>query len=444
MTKATESESGAGPTSDEPIIERVTIPYQPRWYQGEIHADPARFKCVVWHRRAGKTVAAINELIKQCLTETLPEPQCHYVAPTYSQAKRIAWKMLRGFTADIPGIAYHESELKIDFPHGGIIQLLGAEKYDAHRGVYSDFCVFDEPALQPPGVFGEVFRAALADRGGGAWWIGTPAGKMNEFYRRYQQAIELDDWTADMRKITDTAVLPIDELQAMRREMSEREWRQEMLCDFAAGVRGSYYQDEIDYLEREGRITAVPHDPQLPVYTSWDLGLDDQTVIVYWQCSTVEYRIIDHDVFRNKGLQDIIKHVREKSGYQYEAHYAPHDIAVRDYTTGRSRIDFASGLGLDFEVSPNLSIEDGIQAVRSGLRRCVIDSSKCFDLVEALRIYRAEYDERRGVYRNKPFHGPESDYADAVRMFFVAHEDRKQGSLFGGRLDYSNENRAVI
>jgi hypothetical protein len=424
-------------------IEHVKIPYSPRWYQKRIHADPARFKAVVWHRRAGKTVAAINELIKQCLIETLPNPQCFYVAPTYSQAKRIAWKMLHEFTHKIPDTNYHESELRIDLPNNGMIQLLGAEKYDAHRGVYADFCIFDEPALQPPGVFGEVFRPALADRKGGAWWIGTPAGKMNEFYRRWTDAQQLEGWSANMMKITDTAILPLDELQAMRREMSEREWRQEMLCDFAAGVRGSYYQDEIDFLERNGRIQSVPHDPALPVFTSWDLGLDDQTVIVYWQQGGIEYRIIDCDVHRNKGLSDIIRTLMQKP-YTYADHYAPHDIKVRDYTSGQSRIDFAGGLGVDFTVSPNLSVADGIQAVRSGLRKCVIDNSKCFELIEALRIYRAQYDERNGVYRDKPFHGPESDFADAVRYFFVSHIEQHQGSLFGRKIDYSNENKAVI
>ena len=423
--------------------QKVKIPYSPRWYQREMHANLKRFNVVCWHRRAGKTVAAINELIKQCLIETLPNPQCHYVAPTYSQAKRIAYKYLIEYTRDIPGVEYNQSELKTIFPNGGEIQLLGAEKYDSHRGIYSDYAIFDEPALMPPGVFGEVFRPALADRQGGAIWIGTPAGKMNEFYRRWIESQQLDNWYNDTRKITDTGALPLPELKAMRREMSEREWRQEMLCDFSAGVRGSYYQAEIDFLEKHDRIQDVPHDPALPVYTSWDLGLDDQTVVIYWQQGGVEYRCIEAKAYRNTGLGEIIKEVMNKP-YQYEEHYAPHDIRQRDYTTAQSRVDFASGLGLDYTPAPNHSVEDGIQATRAGLRKCVIDRSHCFELIEALRIYRAEYDDRRGVFRNKPFHGPESDWADAARIFFVTHLEKRQGSLFGNRLDYRQENRATI
>ena len=419
------------------------IPYQPRWYQRRLHDSMQRFNVWVCHRRAGKTVAAVNELIKQVVTEPKPNPRCHYVGPTYTQTKRIAWQYVREYSRDIPGIEFNESELKAIYPNGGEIQLLGAEKYDAHRGIYSDFTVFDEPALHPPGVFGEVFRPALADREGGAIWIGTPAGRQNQFYHRWTDAARLDGWNRVMLKITDTGALPLKELQAMRAEMTEMEWRAEMMCDFTAGVRGAYYQHELDYLENNERITEVPHDPGLPVYTSWDLGLDDQTVIVYWQQSRVEHRIIDCDVFRNVGLGDIIKHVQSQP-YQYAEHYAPHDIQVRDYTTAQSRIDFALGLGVDFTPAPNASVEDGIQATRQMLRKCVVDSTKCHDLIEALRIYRAEYDDRKGVFRNKPFHGPESDYADAVRMYAIAHHEKRQGSLFGGPIDYSAENRTVI
>ncbi len=424
-------------------VENVKIPYSPRWYQREMHENLDRFNVICWHRRAGKTVAAINELIKRCLTETKPNPQCHYVAPTYSQAKRIAFKYIREYSAAIPGVVFNESELKVIYPHGGEIQLLGAEKYDSHRGIYSDYAIFDEPALMPPGVFGEVFRPALADREGGAIWIGTPAGKMNEFYRRWVQSRSMQGWYNDTRKITDTGALPIEELQAMRREMSEMEWRQEMLVDFSAGVRGSYYQHEIDFLEKNNRITSVPHDPALPVYTAWDLGLDDQSIVIWFQQGGVEYRIIEAKAWRNAGLGEIIKEVQSRD-YQYDDHYAPHDIRVRDYTTAQSRVDFAASLGLDFTPAPQHTVEDGIQATRAGLRKCVIDESRCFELVEALRIYRAEYDERRGVFRNKPFHGPESDWADATRIFFVTHQERRQGSLFGAAIDYSNENRAVI
>lgn len=403
-----------------------------------------RFNVWVCHRRFGKTVAAVNEAIKQNLEEPLPDARTHYIGPTYSQTKRIAWKYCKQYSAAIPGVEFNESELLVRFPHGGELQLLGAEKYDSHRGIYSDFAVFDEPALHPPGVFDEVFRPALADREGGAIWIGTPAGRQNQFFHRYCDAQKFDEWQAQLWKITDTGAIALKELQSMRREMTDMAWRAEMMCDFSAGVRGAYYQAELDYLERNDRICAVPWDSELPVITSWDLGLDDQTVIHYWQQGGREHRLIDVDIFRNVGLADIIKQVKAKP-YLYSRHWAPHDIHVRDYTSATSRFDFAANLGIDFEPNTaNLSVEDGIQAVRSGLRKTVIDNSKCLVSIESLRIYRAEYDDRKGVYRNKPFHGPESDIADSVRYYFVNESTPNQGSLFGGPIDYSEENRTVI
>lgn len=215
----------------------------------------------------------------------------------------------------------------------------------------------------------------------------------------------------------------------MRAEMTQEEFNQELMCDFEASVRGAYYAEQMKFLDDNDRITDVPHDPALPVYTSWDIGLNDQSVIHYWQITRAEHRMIDCDVFRNTGLDNIIRHVKSKP-YNYLAHIGPHDLAVRDYSTSKSRLAFAAALGVDFELAPNLSISDGIQAVRNGLPKCVIDRTQCYDSTEALRIYRTEYDDRRQIFRDKPFHGPESDYCDSIRYWFVAETQTSQHSLF--------------
>lgn len=410
------------------ITNRIVIPYQPRWYQLKVHREIQRFNVLVWHRRAGKTVAAINQLIKWCIECQYPNARCHYVGPTYSQTKRIAWTYLKEFTRCIPGMDYNTSELRAIFPNGDEIHLLGAENYDSHRGIYSDAVVQDEPAIQHPAVFGEVFRPALADRQGKYMAIGTPAGH-NSFYKRWNDAAKLPNWYRSMLKVTESGALPIDEINQMRAEMTESEFKQEMLCDFEASVRGAYYADQMKFLDDNDRILDVPHDPALPVTTSWDIGLNDQTVIHYYQQTTAEVRIIDCDVFRNTGLDNIIKHLNAKP-YNYISHIGPHDLAVRDYSTAKSRLAFAADLGVDFDLAPNLSISDGIQATRNLLPKCVIDRTRCYDSVEALRIYRTEYDDRKGMYRDKPFHGPESDYCDSIRYFAVSDTSTQQHSLF--------------
>lgn len=424
--------------------ERIVIPYSPRYHQAEVHAalDQHRFGVLVAHRRFGKTVLAVNQLIKKVLTCKMPDPRCHYVGPTYGQTKRIAWKYVHEFSRVIPEVQFNESELRAIYPNGGEIHLLGAENYNSHRGIYSDYAVFDEPALQPPGVFGEVFRPALADRKGGALWIGTPAGH-NSFWDRWQYAGKgVKDWYRRMLKVTETGALPIDEIKAMRAEMTKAEFEQELLCSFEAAVRGSYYADAMAFLDANDRITDVPWDPNFPCIVALDLGLDDQTVATIWQRTTAEHRMIDTKVWRNVGFDKILK---ELLGLPYHIGQwiGPHDLRVREYTNATSRIDFADNMGVEFEIAPNISIEDGIQAVRTLLPKCVIDRSKCFASTEALRIYRADYDERKGVFRSKPFHGPESDFADSIRYYAVT-DTNSQTSLWSTPMDYSAQNKAVI
>lgn len=416
------------PQSMSDDTQQIIIPYKPRWYQLQVHREMQRFNLLVFHRRAGKTVLAINELIKWTIEAQLPDARCHYVAPTYSQAKRIAWAYMQEFTRCIPGMQYNQSELRARFPNGDEIHLLGAENYDSHRGIYSDGVVIDEPALQHPAVFGEVFRPALADRGGRCLFIGTPAGH-NSFYKRWLAAATLPGWYRKMLKVTETGALPVSEINMMRAEMTEPEFDQEMMCSFEASVMGAYYAEQMKLLDAQGRICSVPHDPNLPVNTSWDIGLNDQTVVHYWQRGAAEDRMIDCDVFRNTGLDNIIRQVKSKP-YTYSQHIAPHDMAVRDFSTAKSRLAFAADMGVDFDLAPNLSISDGIQATRNGLPITVIDQVNCADSVEALRIYRTEYDDRRGMFKDRPFHGAESDYCDSIRYHYISDIQSQQHSLF--------------
>ena len=413
-------------------VSRIVLPYKPRWYQLKTHRELKRFSVLVFHRRAGKTVLAIIELIKWVIECPLPDARCHYVGPTYSQTKRIAWAYLQNFTRHIPGMDFNTSELRAIFPNGAEIHLLGAENYDSHRGIYSDGVVIDEPAMQHPAVFGEVFRPALADRQGRALFIGTPAGH-NSFYRRWNDAGRLEGWYRKMLKVNETGALPISEIKLMQAEMTKQQFEQELLCSFEASVTGAFYAEQLRFMDANERITSVPHDPNLGVWTSWDLGLDDQTVITYWQCTRAEYRMIDVDVFRNTGLDNIIRSMKTKP-YNFLGHIAPHDIAVRDYSTSKSRLAFAAELGVDFDLAPRVSLQDGIQAVRNGLPKTVIDEVKCLDAIEALRIYRTEYDDRRGVFKANPFHGPESDYCDSIRYFYIADIDHQQHSLFADKM----------
>jgi hypothetical protein len=399
-----------------------------------------RFGVLVFHRRAGKTVMAINELIRRIIRCPLKNARGYYIAPYYAQVKRIAWTYIREFTEVIPGVTYNASELRVIFPNGAEIQLLGGDNYQALRGIYADYVVLDEYAQMHPGLWGEVFRPALSDRIGGALFIGTPFGD-NAFHDKWDEAGELDDWSRAMYKVHQTGVIAPSEIISITKEITREEFEQEYLCSWTAAIKGSYYGKIIEKLDNDGRITTVPYDPGLQVHTSWDLGVKDSTVVHYWQIAGTEHRMIDCDAFQGVGLDTMIGKLREK-GYNYGMHIAPHDIKVRELSSGKSRLDIAAALGVHFDVAPSLGLQDGIQATRILLPQCVINRGTCAETIGALRQYRTEFDERRQVFKNNPLHDWTSDYADSVRYYAITPTQQIRFAL--KPLDYSVEDRSVV
>jgi phage terminase large subunit len=392
----------------------------------------------VFHRRAGKTVLAINELIRQIVKCPHPNPRGHYVAPTYNQAKRIAWQYLKEFTRPIPGVAYNESELRLIMPGGREIQLLGGESYDRHRGIYSDYAILDEYAQMHPQFWGEVFRPALSDREGGAIFIGTPKGH-NAFFRKWEEAANNPDWFRAAYRVTETGAINPKEILSLRREMSEDEFNQEYMNSWEAAIKGSYWAKEVEDLDRRGGIMSVPHDPELPVYTSWDLGVRNFNVVHFWQIAGREIRMIDCEAYVGTGFPEIIRQVKSKP-YVYEMHIGPHDLAVFELGSGKTRLEIARELGIDFDTAPRVSLRDGIEAVRAMIPRMVIDRERCSDSLEAMRLYRTEYDERSGIFSDKPFKDWSTDYADSIRYFAIT--DTTQLSF--ANIDYSRRDRGRI
>ena len=215
----------------------ITIPYEPRAHQLEIHEaiETNRFSVIVAHRRLGKTVCMINHLIKQAIINTSGSGRYGYVAPYRNQAKSIAWDYLKHFSAPVPGRDVNEGELFIGFPNGSRIRLFGADNADAMRGLYFDGIVLDEVADMRPEVWGEIVRPALSDRMGWACFIGTPRG-MDLFYDLYEAGHTTEGWYSKMYRADETGVISNDELASARDVMSDNQYRQEFLCDFSASV----------------------------------------------------------------------------------------------------------------------------------------------------------------------------------------------------------------
>ncbi len=393
----------------------ITIPYKPRDWANKLHDNTDRWKVCVIHRRAGKTVAALNHLQRDALQT--PKSNYAYIAPTYKQAKMIAWDMIKEYSRVIPNVQYHESELTVTYPNGSKIRLLGADNPDSLRGISLWGVVFDEYSQQPSNIFPEIVRPALADNKGYAIWIGTPKGH-NSFYDLYNHSTKTDNWFGLLLTVEDTGVIDLEELDDAKQIMTNDEFAQEWYCSFEAAIRGAYYSDQMEKIRAEKRITNVPYEPSLPVDTFWDLGVGDANSIVFVQRSGMENRVIDYYENSGEGLEHYVKTLQNKP-YTYGSHYAPHDIRVKELGTGLTRLEQAQALGINFQITPNIKIEDGINATRAILNTCWFDQEKTARLTEALSQYHKEWDPKRGVFRNNPYHDWSSHPADAFRYFAV-------------------------
>ena len=423
---------------------RITIPYQPHKYQKELHAlaDSVRFAVILCHRRFGKTYFALNWLIKAVIQATdIPGAPAKgfYCCPKQTQARKVAWEYLLFFANVLPGFKPNKQELSITFLGGKKITLAGSDTADAHRGIYLDALVLDETAQMSPRVWGEIFRPALADRKGKSLMIGTPKGRANLFYELFDQAATLEQWGRATFTVADTGGDCIDEeeLEAARREMTKEEYDQEFMCSFDAAIRGAYYADEMAAIDKKGQITKVAYQPDARVYTCCDLGMRDAFGIWYFQLIGNEVHVIDYDEYGSMGLPAVIREM-EKKGYLYAEHYAPHDIRVRELGTGVSREETARKLGVAYRQTPNIPIMDGIDAARILISRCWFDAEKCKHGIEALRNYRAEYDDKKRIESSTPVHDWSSHAADAFRYVAVNFGKGTQKSLpLHGRVDWS-------
>jgi phage terminase large subunit len=402
----------------------IDLGYRPRPYQQILHSRLRRFNVIVCHRRFGKTVFSIAEMIDQGLNNPLKNPQYAYIAPTYGQAKRVAWEYLKDFCRKIPGAKANEADLRIDIPRpdkGDKIRfmLLGAENPDSLRGIYLDGVILDEYAQCDPIIWGQVIRPALSDRKGWAIFIGTPKGQ-NHFWDIYQNAISAsvasDNWYVAMYKASETGVLDDEELAEAKMTMSEEEYEQEYECSFSAALIGAYYGKYINELEKKGRIIDFNYDPTCSVSTYWDLGISDTTAIWFVQRVGSEIRVIDYIENGGVGLEWYAKEIQNRP-YIYERHGIPHDGAARELGTGRSRQETLLDYGIRTDIIPRQSVADGINAVRILLQKNIwFHSTNCKRGLDALKNYQRKYDSKNQIFLDSPLHNWASNGADAFRM----------------------------
>lgn len=402
--------------------------YKPRDQFLPFHLRDKRWSCIVAHRRAGKTVACINELITRALATAKKNARYAYIGPFYRQVKAVAWDYLKRYAEPIM-TAKNEVDLEVTLPNGAKVRLFGADNPDSLRGLYLDGAILDEFADMKPSVWGSVIRPMLADRKGWAVFIGTPKGH-NGFYDINKISKADLDWFHVTLRASESGLLDAEELRDAKKTMSEDEYEREFECSFDAAIQGAVYGRWMADATKEGRITRIDHDPKLPVYTAWDLGYSDATVIWFYQVAMNEVRLIDYFEgnflgaqecaeqvtgfkfeeyyeegklkYRKVGVREELEHRRK---YRYAGHFGPADAAFElQAANGRSFAQQMGDMQVKMKIVPETTHMNAHEAVRITLPFCYFDGEKCEQGVESLKQYQYEYDEEKKIYTKKPRH----------------------------------------
>lgn len=409
--------------------------WSPRSYQLKAWSaleSGVRRACLPWHRRAGKDDLSLHWTA--CALMQKPATYWHML-PKANQARKAIWDAVNpktgkrrideAFPQEIRSNT-RENEMMIRFINGATWQVVGSDNYDALVGSPPYGIVFSEYSLSDPSSW-EYLRPILAENGGWAIFIYTPRGK-NHGYTLHRMAQHNPDWFCQILTVDDTGVMTKEQIQQERAAgMSEDMIQQEFYCSFEAANPGAYYGKYMQQAWAENRILRLPADPILPVETFWDLGMADAMAIWFVQFHGKEVRLVHYYENHGEGMSHYANYLQswaEKKNLRYAKHTAPQDIEVRELGTGKSRRETAATMGLKFAVAPQLSIADGIEAVRRLLPMCWFDEKDAEKGISCLTEYSKEWDEKYKVFKTNPKHDWASHGADAFRTLAVSVKDR--------------------
>jgi hypothetical protein len=392
--------------------------YTPRKQMVDFHQRNNRFAFLICHRRFGKTVGCVAELVIRALYTKKKNAQYAYVCPFRTQAKAVAWQYLVDMTSGI-ATDVKVSELSVTLPNGAKIWLSGSDNVNALRGLYLDGCVLDEFAQCRPDLLDAVILPCLLDRKGWLVIIGTAYGRLNQFFEYYEKSKESEDWYHADIKATESGVIPKDELERIKDAISDAKFKQEFQNDFSAELVGTYYAGIVNEIEAKGQISPGVHwSPDLDVQAAFDIGRGDNTVAWFWQETPAGVQWIDFYTNNGEQAQHYIDMLKLKP-YRYSRIHLPHDAKAKTFATHKSALEqFMDGF-VDTEtqinIVPSLSIEDGIEAARQVLKHSYFDSDRCYYGIECLRVYRKKWDPVHQVFMKTPLHDYSSDSADSFR-----------------------------
>lgn len=392
-----------------------------------------------WHRRAGKDHSIFSFVSRQAFKR---KGLYWHMLPTYEMGRKIIWNGITGDGTRFIDLfppqlvkRVRDDLMLVEFINGSIYQVVGGDDPDKLRGPNPFGVVMSEYAFFPNSGAWDVVRPILNENGGFAAFISTPQGR-NHFYEILRQAEQLDGWFAEVLTVDDTRRpdgSPVITAEAIEEDrlsgMSQAMIDQEYYCSFDSPFEGAIYADEMREIKTRERITNIEWDPSLPVRTYWDLGINDLGAVWFVQSVGNKRIAIDYRQERDWSLQDWIKFVLNKP-YIYEGHIGPWDLRHREQTTGKTREMAALKLGLRFDVAPRTRVEDGINEVRSSLRKHEwwFNAEKCRDGVDALLQYRWKVN-KQGMPTKEPEHDVYSHGADAFRTGVIMDDFRFNDSI---------------
>lgn len=408
-------------------VQSISTGYAPRAGQVLLHKRLKRFNVLMLHRRFGKSVFAINEMIDQALRNMKPYPVYGYFAPTFTLVEEIAWSYFKQFLKDVPDVDYNQQKLRIKIFRKNMgdhitIQLKSTDSINAAVGKYYDGTVLDEYQDINP-IFFNKLMPTLSDRKGWLIILGTPRGD-DDLTKKLNAFKDHASWYTCKIRASESGVISEEELEIQRASMLPEQYELEFECNESAALVGSYYGSIMEELLSTNKIGIYPHDPSFEVDTAWDLGMSDLNTIWFVQQVHGEVRVIDYLSNNGKGFDFYVGEMFKKK-YVYRYHYLPHDIRVRELgsTTGTTREDSLYSLGIQrgsVVIAEKLSPLEGINVVRMLLPRCTFNLATTEEGVKCLRNYQRVYDPMKQVYAKTPMHNWASHGADGFRTLALA------------------------
>lgn len=390
----------------------VSIAYKPRPWQQFIHEDTHRFRVVLAHRSGGKSFLAMGELVRSAFSK---KGVYAYIAPQKDQGRRNIWHKLKDMVRDIPGMKVNETESRMEFPNGSFFYILGADNPENIRGMHLSGVVMDEVADMPFDVWGTVIRPALQANDGWALFIGTPKKGNNllNHARDLGYDPEVKNWNTWKVDGETSGVYTKDQLEELRQDMLPSQYMQEIMMEETAS-EGEIYANLLDQMGERGQIGMFPYDERFPVYTGWDIGYNDYTVIWFAQIDPDTNRIYMIDYYKNRRqyMSHYINHLLLKP-YRYATAFLPHDIEQTRMDKEYSEIAKMKQAGLKYKVLPRTkNVLQAVQSVQAQLNRVFFNKSPCADGIDHLIAYDTVKDKKSGKYTDKLKH---CDVSDAFR-----------------------------